>query len=261
MMFWRRNTRTRNRRKQEGGRKLRLPAINWRRLLPAGAVLAAMGVVVLGVRFAMDQPVERVDITGRFQRVQPVDVQDAVRRALGNQGMVGVDLKAVSMAVKRIPWVDNASVGRSWPRGLNVQVTEQVPVARWGQDGLLNVRGEIFAHDLSHAPAELPLLVGPAGYEAEMTALCLAAQQRLAKAGLRLAQLQRDERGSWEMELDNGVRLRLGHVQVDERFDRFIVAAARIVAVRAAEIRYVDLRYANGFAIGWRSAADEVKRG
>ncbi len=57
------------------------------------------------------------------------------------------------------------------------------------------------------------------------------------------------------------MRLRLGHERVDERFDRFIDAAARIVATRATEIRYVDLRYANGFAIGWRSTADEVKRG
>jgi cell division septal protein FtsQ len=40
-----------------------------------------------------------------------------------------------------------------------------------------------------------------------------------------------------------------------------MVAAVRIVASRATEIAYVDMRYANGFAIGWRAGAGEVKRG
>ena len=260
-MFWQRKTRVRNRRKEAKGLSLRLPAINWRRWLPAGAVLAAILVVVLGVRIALDQPVERVAISGRFQRVQPLDIEKAVRGAVGKQGMVGVDLAAISLAVKQIPWVDRASVARSWPRGLHVQVVEQTPVARWGESGLLNTRGEVFVHDSRHIPAELPELIGPPGFEAQMTQRYLAAQPRLIEAGMRLAQLRMDERGAWEVALDNGVRLRLGRALVDERFDRFMAAAVRIVASRATEIAYVDMRYANGFAIGWRAGAGEVKRG
>jgi cell division protein FtsQ len=260
MKFLRRN-RPRNRRKDGKGWSLRVPVINWRRLLPAGAVLLAIVTVFACVRFALDQPVERVDISGRFQRVQALDVQNAVRTVLGGKGMVGVDLDAVSAAVKRIPWVDRASVARSWPRGLKIQVFEQQPVARWGEAGLLNARGEVFVRDSRHLPPELPEFAGPVGSEAEMTARYLDAQPRLASAGLRLSRLQLDERGAWEIQLDNGVLLRLGREQFAERFDRFIAAAARLVATRAIEIRYVDLRYANGFAIGWRTAAGEVSRG
>lgn len=260
MMFWRRN-RPRNRRKEGSGWSLRLPAVKWRRLLPAGAVLLVIATVIGGVRFAMDQPVKRVDVSGRWQRVQPLDVQKVVHKAIGQEGMVGVDLGAVSEAVQQIPWVDRASVARSWPRGLKVQVFEQIPVARWGEAGLLNARGEVFVRDSRHLPPELPEFAGPVGSEAEMTARYLAAQPRLGAAGLRLSRLRLDERGAWEIELDNGVQLRLGREQFKERFDRFIAAAARIVATRATEIRYVDLRYANGFAIGWRAAAGEVSRG
>ncbi len=78
---------------------------------------------------------------------------------------------------------------------------------------------------------------------------------------MRLTQLRLDERGAWEFVLDNGVRLRLGRLQVDERFDRFMAAAARIVASRADEIAYVDLRYATGFAIGWKSRGGEGRGG
>jgi cell division protein FtsQ len=260
-MFWRRNSKPRNRRKEASGWSLRLPAIRWRRLLPAGAAVLALAVMVFGVRFALDQPVKRVDVSGRWQRVQVVDVQAAVRAALGNQGMVSVDLAAISKAVKQNPWVDQASVARRWPGGLHVQVVEQVPVARWGEAGLLNARGELFVRDSRHLPAELPEFTGPAGNEAQMTARYLAAQPRLGRAGLRLSRLRVDDRGAWEIELDNGVQVRFGREQFDERFERFIAAAAHTVNTRAGEIQYVDMRYANGFAIGWRAAAGEVIRG
>jgi len=261
MTFWRRNRSARNRRKEPRGWVLALPTIPWRRLAPAGAVLAVALGLLFTVRLMLDQPVERVSISGRFQRVQPLDVEKAVRGAIGGQGVASVDLDQVAQAVQQVPWVDRASVARSWPRALHVQVVEQVPVARWGESGLLNTRGEVFAHDTRYLPAELPQLDGPEGFQGEMTGYYLVAQPRLAQAGMRLTRMKLDERGAWELTLDNGVTLRLGRQQVAERFDRFIAAAARIVAARAADISYVDLRYANGFAIGWRSGRGEVKSG
>jgi cell division protein FtsQ len=260
-MLWRRKPRSSNRRREAKGWTLRLSSIPWRRWLPAGGVLLAVLGVVFGVRLMLDQPVERVAISGRFQRVQPLDIEKAVRGAVGRQGMVGVDLETIARAVQQIPWVDRASVARSWPKGLHVQVVEQTPVARWGESGLVNTRGEVFVHDARHIPAELPELVGPPGYEALMTERFKLAQPRLVEAGLRLTQMKLDDRGAWELSLDNGVTLRLGRSVVDERFDRFMAAAARIVTSRATEISYVDMRYSNGFAIGWRAGMGEVKRG
>lgn len=262
MIFSRRKSAARNRPKKPPGWIARLPQLPWRRIAPVAAVLVVLAGLVAAVRIALDQPVQRVAISGRFQRVQPPDVEKAVRSAVGNLGLVGVDLARIAASVEAIPWVDRASVARSWPRALRVQVVEQVPVARWGEDGLVNLRGELFVQDRRHIPAELAQLTGPAGYEAEMTQRYLAVQPRLAEAGLRITRLGLDERGAWEFALDNGVTLRLGREHVDERFERFLAAAARVVAARAAEIAYVDMRYANGFAVGWREAgAVEAKRG
>jgi cell division protein FtsQ len=262
VIFRRRKSAARNRPKKASGWMARLPQLPWRRIAPVAAVLLVLAGVVVAVRMALDQPVQRVAISGRFQRVQPLDVEKAVRAAVGTRGMVGVDLARIATSVEAIPWVDRASVARSWPRGLRVQVVEQVPVARWGADGLVNLRGELFVQDPRHIPAELPQLIGPAGYEAEMTRRYLEVQPKLAEGGLRIARLTLDERGAWEFALDNGVSLRLGREHVDERFARFLAAAARVVTARATEIAYVDMRYANGFAVGWRAAGGmEAKRG
>ncbi|HXC58150.1 MAG TPA: cell division protein FtsQ/DivIB [Steroidobacteraceae bacterium] len=252
---------TRRKQPRESSKPSLFKRIAWRRALPvAGCVLAVAG-VLFALRLVLDQPLTRVEISGRFQRVQPLDVEKAVRGAVGRQGLVSVDLEAVSEAVRHIPWVDRASVARSWPKGLSVQVTEQIPVARWGEAGLLNARGEMFVSDARHLPAELPVLTGPAGFQMQMTERYLALQPRLVEAGMRLSQMQLDERGAWELLLDNGVRLRLGRQHIEERFDRFMLAASRIVAARATEIVYIDLRYSAGFAIGWRPGGGEVTSG
>ena len=235
---------------------LRLPRIEWRRWLGAGGALLAIVAVVVLIRIALDQPVERVAIEGRFQRVSPIDIEKAVRDVSRGQGLVAIDLSAVGDAVRRLPWVDTVSVRRSWPRGLSVFVVEQVPVARWGETGLLNTRGEVFVHDARHVPPELPELAGPPGTEQLVTERYLAVQGKLVEAGMRLTSARLDPRGAWEVRLDNGVTLRLGRRQVDERFARFMEAASRLVAVRAADIDYIDLRYTNGFAVGWRNGRE-----
>ena len=112
-------------------------------------------------------------------------------------------------------------------------MVEQVPAARWGANGLLNTRGELFVSDARHIPPELPQLSGPPGSEAEVARRYLAAQGQLVEAGMRLTAVRLDARGAWEFDLDNGVTVRLGRRQVDERFERFMTSAsAQIVAAR-----------------------------
>jgi cell division protein FtsQ len=247
----------RNRRKQAGKSgwlSLGAVKVDWRRwsmTLASLAGLAAAGGVLM---WTLDQPIQKVEVAGRFQRVSPADIERAVKRQVRGVGLVSIDLEAVRGAIASIPWVDKVTVQRAWPRGLRVVVSEQVAAARWRESGLLNTRGELFASDARHVPQELAQLDGPDGTESEVAQRYLVSQGRLAEAGLRLTALRLDARGAWEFDLANGVTVRLGRRQVDERFERFITTAAKLVTQRADDISYVDMRYTNGFAIGWRGA-------
>ncbi len=176
-----------------------------------------------------------------------------VKAHLHGAGLLSVDLAAVRRAIHTLPWVDGVSVERAWPRGLTVLVVEQTAAARWGESGLLNTRGELFASAATHIPPELARLSGPEGSQALVAARYLAAEGRLMQAGLRLTAMRLDARGAWEFDLADGVTVRLGRRQVDERFERFMITAIKLIAQRADDIAYVDMRYSNGFAIGWRN--------
>ena len=244
-----------NRRKAAAARRFALPQINWRYLGITLGALAAAGVSAGAVAWAFNQPIETVAVEGRFQRVAPMDVERVVKASVKGAGLLSVDLTAVRRAIHTLPWVDAVSVERAWPKGLTVLVVEQTAAARWGERGLLNTRGELFDTDERHIPPELARLEGPQGKEGEVAQRYLSAEARLAQAGMRLTAVRLDARGAWEFDLANGVTVRLGRRQVDERFEKFMSTALKLLTQRGEDISYVDMRYTNGFAIGWRGSA------
>ena len=243
--------RPKNRRKPRETR-WQLPPINWRALGVVLGVPAVLAGVALAALWVLNQPIVTVAVSGRFQRVAPVDVERVVKTQVHGAGLLSVDLVAVRRAIHTLPWVDGVSVQRAWPRGLDVLVVEQTAAARWGERGLLNTRGELFDSDERHMPPELARLSGPPGKESVVAQRYLAAEGRLMQAGLRLTAIRLDARGAWEMDLANGVTVRLGRREVDERFEKFMNTALKLVTQRGEDIAYVDMRYTNGFAIGWR---------
>jgi cell division protein FtsQ len=243
--------RRRNRRKKTGGGRIELPKLEWSRAGRIAGAAFAMAALALLLALGLDQPVRSFVIDGPFQRVSALEVQQAAVGALKG-GLVSADLDRLRKAVEALAWVDRARIQRLWPDRIRIEVVEQQAAARWGDDGLLNTRGELFANGVRHVPPELPRLDGPAGTESQVAQRYLAIQDRLSKLGFRVAALRLDARGAWELDLSTGVTVRLGRRQVDERMDRFVQFGAPVISGRAADIRYVDMRYSNGFAVGWR---------
>ena len=72
-----------------------------------------------------------------------------------------------------------------------------------------------------------------------------------------------DGRGAWTVLLSNGIGVRLGSQDVDIRLARFFEALDSVVAPVAVDVQFVDMRYTNGFSVGWkqqrsaRSTTDE----
>jgi cell division protein FtsQ len=234
----------------------RLPRFiaEWRTHARRAGVLSLLVGGLAALAWALDRPVRVISMDGSFQRVSPGEIEKAVA-PFSRAGFMSASLDDIQRAVESLPWVEHARIARRWPNGLHVTVIEQVAAARWGESGLLNTRGELFVRTAAHVPAELPRLSGPEGTESQVAQRYLSVQGRMLEAGLRLAALRLDERGAWEMDLDNGVTVRLGRRDVDERIDRFIHTASQVVAHRLNDIAYIDMRYSNGFAIGWRNPA------
>ena len=102
-------------------------------------------------------------------------------------------------------------------------------------------------------PPELPQLIGPDGGESQVAQRYLAAQGRLIECGLRLAALRLDARGAWQLDLSNGISVRL-RPPPGRRSLRSLHPAqpCRPLPGVRKTVAYVDMRYSNGFAVGWK---------
>ncbi len=239
------------RRKQKKAPAFKMPKIRISRIV---APLVAVGIVVATYQLTivmLDRTISSIEISGPFQRVTALQIEEAISDEI-EQGFVGADLDLVQSHIVALQWIDQARVSRRWPSRLSITVTEQVPAAIWGERGLLNTRGELFVTEARHMPAELPRLSGPDESSAEVAKRYLTVRDQLIPVGLDLRRVHLDARGSWEMTLANGIEVRLGRRDVPERTDLFLDVVADIITGRAADIDYVDMRYGNGFTIGWK---------
>ena len=240
-----------------------------KRIVKLSSITGIAVAVIWSVLALLDRPVRQVEVTGRFLRVSPTQVEQAVLAFCksaenADAGFISLDLDRLQKVVASIDWVDRVRIERRWPSGVRLTVTEQIPGARWGERGLLNARGELFLQDARYLPPELPQLNGPDGTEGQVARLYLDTYPRLAAVGLRLARVSLDPRGAWELSVTTtqgtaantgGVVIRLGRQDVAERLERFLDAASPLIATRAGEMSYVDMRYSNGFAVGWTNTS------
>jgi cell division protein FtsQ len=202
----------------------------------------------------LDREISSIEISGPFQRVTALQIEAAISEEIG-AGFVGADVDRIQDKILAMPWIDQARVARRWPSRISIIVTEQVAAAVWGDHGLLNTRGELFVSDARHIPAELPRLSGPDPRAAEVAKRYLAVREQLIPVGLDVRRVHLDARGSWDMTLSNGIEVRLGRKAVADRTDLFLDVVAEIITGRAKQIEYIDMRYGNGFTIGWKGGS------
>ncbi len=218
-------------------------------LIGAGVVLAA---ALQGFITLESIPVQRIAVTGNLQHTQTEVVQELVQPALAG-GFLNADLAEIRQQLEALPWIYRASVRRRWPSSLEINVIEQLPIARWGEGGFLNHEGEVFQSANAEAWQELPRLVGPEGAQRELMSRYQRLEELLAAIGLEVQTLTIDNRGQLTAQLSGGVNLVLGSEAFLERVQRFVAVYRADLAPRADDIERVDMRYQAGLAVAFRA--------
>lgn len=189
--------------------------------------------------------IEEIVIGGDVSHVTREQVETIVVDELRGT-FFSVDLANARAAFEKLPWVRRVEIRRRWPNRLDVIVEEHREIARWGSSALMNTHGEIFE---GASNKRLPILEAPDGTHAEVANVFSKFNEVLARIDRRVQRLELSERRAWRLYLDDGTRIELGREGVVARLEGFVGAYGRSVASLQGGTRYVDLRYANGFAV------------
>ncbi len=203
-------------------------------------------------------PIRYVRIEGNFQYLDKNNLKQHLL-PLVNTGLFAADINAIQKTAKNMAWIDDVEVKRVWPDTIDIKLSEQQPAAKWGNDGVLNNRGELFKPKNIETLAFLPQLFGPAGLEKRLFNIMQGLQLVLQDQSLELRKFIVNNRRSWKLLLANGIELQLGRIDPLQKFQR-LMKSLPILANSQKDgletISKVDLRYPNGFAVTWKPGVE-----
>jgi cell division protein FtsQ len=217
----------------------------------AGALLASVGAAFILVFFAINGPVRVVRVSGDLTAAERVAVEAAVMRRLSG-GLLGVSLDDVIDGVLALTWPRDVRARREWPGIVDVSVTKDAIVARWGAGGALNSAGEVIA-GVGTPDASLPMIRCATANGARAMQIFQMLGQVLGDTPLKIAAVEEDALGEWQVTFTNNLTVSLGHEDLLKRVERFDRVFRNVINDRVDEVDHVDARYHNGVAVSWRA--------
>lgn len=205
-------------------------------------------------------PIKSVRVEGEFRQLSP-DRLEAIVIDTVRGGFFNVNVDVIQKVLLRDPWVYQVTVRRNWPDSLTVQVTEQVAVAQWGQQGLINSDGELFAPESYTYPKGLPILKGPENTYSRMLAQLILFQDVLKNTGYEISGINLNDRRSWKVRLTDGPLLIIGRKNVSTRMNRIAAYMQSGLNKNIQDMEIIDLRYTNGFAVRWKDNSKNSELG
>lgn len=196
-------------------------------------------------------PIKDVKIVG-VQHVAHEEVEHLLI-PLVNKGFFAVNVDHIKESLAQFPWVADASVRRIWPNEIVIQVTEKNPLARWNNAKLLSTNGQLFAPPITSIPTDLPEFIGPEGEQLQVMQNYEQINAVLLPLHLKIARIVLTADNAWSLMLDNGIKLNVGHKDSLTRVGDFVKVYPKIIGDHAHDVDYVDLRYANGLAVRWKT--------
>ncbi len=227
-----------------------------KRLVPTVPLWLVQGVFVIALLvssvWGLQQvrwgwPVEQVEIEGEFRYWQAEDLAKQLLW-IKEQNFFSLDVRQVKYELEQLALIKSVQVKKVWPETLLVKFKEDIPVAVWNQQTLLNPKGEELILPASFDAAALPKLSGPEQQTEQVMRQFQRFQSRLSSVDAAMVSLSMNAVGSWRVELENSWVIRLGRQQLEQRLERLIEL---LKILPHEKVAVVDLRYGKGAAIKW----------
>lgn len=223
-------------------------------LLTILVVCALLLTARLGYLFLADAhrfPISTVKIAANYQHITRKQLELVLANHL-NASFFSLSVRRLHKDLLDLGWTDRVYIERIWPDTLKITLKEKSPVAIWN-NALMTEDGELFNAGKEQTDATLPRLSGPEQQQTDVLQIYQKLSKLLSIYGLHAASLQLRDNHAWELSLTNGIQLRLGKRDLEKRLQRFCRAYPVVFADKPEQLSSVDLRYARGMAVQWKT--------
>lgn len=228
-----------------------------------GAVVAGNApAVISGAASTVGLKATDIVLTGQIETSEQ-DVFDSL--GLGKNGsLLGFDATAARERVLSLPWVKDVAIRKLYPGKLTVALAEKRAVAVWQHNDRLTVVERSgkpitkfgIADLISNRFSYLPHLVGQGAPESASQILPLVAEHPVIAE--QVASYVRVADRRWDLELVNGMRVKLPEAGVAKRLD-YLAELAGDDRLLEREVAVVDMRLSDRVALQLLPAAAKTR--
>jgi len=209
-------------------------------------------------------PVKSIEVQGEKLFV----TQSSIEKFMLHQperGLLAIDLQELQREAKKIDWIKDVDIRKVWPNKLIFTINEHIPVALFNENDsdklVLTQQGSLIKNISNDensqfkALSQLPIIDINIGTPLEINqALNVWQKFKQMKREFELLEfslsyLKIDQANNWQLFFSQGLELNLGKNLRLERANRLVKVYQ--VIENKSQIKKIDLRYHNGFAIEW----------
>ena len=180
------------------------------------------------------------------------DIREVAKKYVRSKSFFNIDINYLQSKIENIDWISSANIRRSYPNEIIIFVTEHIPIAIWNNKDYLNQYGEIFTANKKNN--KFPILISKNNKNKIIFEYLSLFSNDLIRHNIneKVVKIIEDDIRSISVILSSGFTIKLGSKNVKEKIDIFFKVYQTLNSSDLSKMRYIDMRYSNGFSVGWK---------
>lgn len=197
-------------------------------------------------------PIKHIEIISNFNNVNKNTVSKRSEIYLKEKSFFNFNIKNLKKEIEKIEWVKSVNVRRVYPDKVKIFIVEHKAIAIWNNKEYFNKSGKLFK--VNQISKNLPKLNSKNNQNVKMFNYLSSFTKHLSKNNIndKIIKIEENEIRSIKIFLYSGININLGSRNIDNRIKTFFKIYKKLKSSDLKKIRYIDMRYSNGFSIGWK---------
>ena len=188
-------------------------------------------------------PIEEVEITSTISNYDTEKINDIVVSIYG-QDLLSVDLSDIKRNIRSDDWIRDVEIKKSFPDTLEIILIPQQPLAIYNSK-IMMMDGTVIG--ASSLPLDLPIIVDHTNDSLNSMNIMIVTDKLLKKIDLDIKKVEIHD--SLIKVLTSTNILISDRVNYEVNLNRLVITFKDLKKLFKREIKSIDMRYSNGFAI------------
>jgi len=182
------------------------------------------------------------------------EIYNTADKYLKTKSFFTMDTNYLKKEIEKINWIRTANIkrARGYPNEVEIFIEEHSPVAIWNNDFYLNESGNIFS--ANKITRDLPLIISKTNRNDVIFEYFSLFSDGIYnhKINEKIMKIEENDIRSLSVFLLSNIIVKLGSKDIKKKIGIFFKAYKTLNSSDLKKIRYIDMRYSNGFVIGWK---------